>query len=107
MEGVSRRETESLNLDIGAEQKADVYAFALNDNIKSILRFAAATTFFARLVKKPFSFAIGAKPSAAQSPQPDWLFPDRNEPHPVGAKAKGNLAKVHTPKQGLFSRVMD
>jgi len=40
MESVSRRETGSLKPDIDVEQKTDIYAFALNDILKFILRFA-------------------------------------------------------------------
>ena len=37
---VSQGETGSLKPDIDVEQKTDIYAFALNDILKFILRFA-------------------------------------------------------------------
>jgi len=40
MESVSRREIGWLKPDIDVEQKTDIYAFALNDILKFILRFA-------------------------------------------------------------------
>ncbi len=40
MESVSRRETGSLKPDIDVEHKTDIYAFALNDLLEFILRFA-------------------------------------------------------------------
>ncbi|MGB7311716.1 MAG: hypothetical protein WA939_02190 [Nodosilinea sp.] len=48
------------------EQKIDVYAFASNDALKSIPRFAATTTFPAKLVKQPFPVALRGGPNASQ-----------------------------------------
>jgi len=70
MESASRRETGSLKPDIDVEQKTDIYAFALNDILKFILGFAATTTFYSKLVKKPFSFAIAIGAQAVSGTKP-------------------------------------